>query len=165
MRALNVPLRHSSSPDLFRYMEHVVDNAQVYSKDKKAILMGRTKLGNQRYRSFNNLVDIIKNMIGSTRNWIQERTGKFGTPFISVGHDGWDSKSFDMLGVCIHFTDVVNGKKCTFAVGLQPLVSKKSVDIAKHVHSMLKRYVYTFHLDFILFPRLLVKSYTTFISV
>jgi len=42
--------------------------------------------------------------------WLKQQTGKERTPFITVGHDGWDSKYYDMLGVCIHFVDILNGK-------------------------------------------------------
>jgi len=55
--------------------------------------------------------------IENTHNWLKEQTGNDCTPFITVGHDGWDSKDMDMLGVSIHFTDIANGRKENIAIG------------------------------------------------
>ncbi len=139
MRACNIAACHSNSPELSRYLDHIIQHSAFYAKNKKAVLMGRNKLRNQRYRSFDNLVQVITKLVGKTRDWLQTRTCSRFTPFITVGHDGWDSKDNDMLGVCIHFTDTGLGVRRTIAVGIQHLISKKSVDVAEHILKILER--------------------------
>jgi len=134
--------RHLNSTFLSRFMDHIVDNVHYYSRHRDKMLMGKYKIRNQRHKSFNHLVQYIIKKVNDTRMWLKQQTGKERTPFITVGHDGWDSKDYDMLGVCIHFVDILNEKKCTVAVGLQHLVSKKSDHIAAHVLKILERYVF-----------------------
>lgn len=140
MRSCNVAAWHGNNPALRVFMEHVVDNSQFYSRNKSLMLMGRMKVCNQRYRSFNNLLQVVKTMVDCSRDWLKEQTKCSKIPFITVGHDGWDSKDRDMLGVCIHFIDMNKGKKRTIAVGLQQSHSKKSSDQCDHVLKILQRY-------------------------
>jgi len=139
MRACNIAARHANSPELHCFVCHILDNSHYYSKKRTEILMGKHKLCNQCYCSFTHLVNVIKTLVDKTRQWIHVQTGNTNTPFITVGHNGWDSKDSDMLGVCIHFADIENSKMQSIAVGLQQLHSKKSNDIANHVLEILKR--------------------------
>jgi hypothetical protein len=141
MRATNMAARHGNSPELRNYLDHVLDNAHFFSKNRSALLMGRTKVSNQRYRSFNQLVNMVKAMVDRSRLWLQKQTSREHVPFITVGHDGWDSKDKDMLGVCCHFVDMERGKLRTIALGLQQAYSKKSVYTAQHTLKILERYV------------------------
>ena len=84
---------------------------------------------------------MVKTMVDRSRLWLQHETHREHVPFITVGHDGWDSKDKDMLGVCCHFVDMDRGKLRTIALGLQQAYSKKSVDTAQHTLKMLERYV------------------------
>jgi hypothetical protein len=84
---------------------------------------------------------VVKRIVGKTRSWLLDQTKATSVPFITVGHDGWDSKDKDMLGVSLHLVDMEKGKKVTIAVGLQQLHSKKAVDVSDHVLKILERYV------------------------
>jgi hypothetical protein len=141
MRSCNVAACHANSPELKNFLEHIVDNTHFYSRNKSSMVMGRHKVSNQRYKSFNQLVQVVKSMVDKTRNWLQEQTMAKKIPFLTVGHDGWDSKDKDMLGVCVHFTDIEQSKRRTIALGLQQSHSKKSKDIAEHTLKILERYV------------------------
>ena len=141
MRATNMAARHGNSPELRNYLDHVLDNVHYFSKNRSSLLMGRTKVSNQRYRSFNQLVSMVKTMVDRSRLWLQQQTHREYVPFITVGHDGWDSKDKDMLGVCCHFVDMDRGKLRTIALGLQQAYSKKSVNTAQHTLKILERYV------------------------
>ena len=141
MRSCNVAACHGNSPDLKNFLDHIVENAYFYSKNKNALVMGRQKVANQRYRSFNQLVGVVKMMVSRSRTWLLEKTQRKSIPFLTVGHDGWDSKDKDMLGVCVHFVDMEKGKKRSIALGLQQCHSKKSAAVAEHVFKMLERYV------------------------
>jgi hypothetical protein len=141
MRATNMAARHGNSAELRNYLDHILDNAYFFSKNRSLMLMGRTKVSNQRYRSFNQLVSMVKTMVDRSRVWLQQETHREHVPFITVGHDGWDSKDKDMLGVCCHFVDMDRGKLRTIALGLQQAYSKKSVDTAQHTLKILERYV------------------------
>ena len=141
MRSCNIAARHGNSQDLKNYLDHVLDNSLFYNKNRSSMLMGRLKVSNQRYRSFNQLVNVVKGMVDRSREWLKVQTKSNNTPFITVGHDGWDSKDRDMLGICIHFVDIDKGKMRTIAVGLQEAHSKKSAPTAEHTLSMLERYV------------------------
>jgi hypothetical protein len=77
-------------------------------------------------------------MIEKTRNhYIQE----FGTtvPFISVSHDGWDSKDNDVLGVSIHFIVPEDWVRVSLAVGLRRVLSKTSSNTVMEINKMLHR--------------------------
>jgi hypothetical protein len=141
MRSCNIAARHGNSQDLKNYLDHVLDNSLFYNKNRSSMVMGRLKVSNQRYRSFNQLVNMVKGMVDRSREWLKVQTKSNKTPFITVGHDGWDSKDRDMLGICIHFVDMDKGKRRTIAVGLQQAHSKKSVPTAEQALSMLERYV------------------------
>jgi hypothetical protein len=142
MRACNIAAHHGNSPEFQRFVDHIVDHSHYFSQNRGSMLMGRRKLSNQRYHSFNKLLYVVRRIVGNTRVWMCEQT-KAGSsiPFITVGHDGWDSKDKDMLGVSIHLVDIEKAKKVTIAVGLQQLHSKKAVDVAEHVLKILQRYV------------------------
>jgi hypothetical protein len=141
MRSCNVAACHGNSPELKSFLEHIVDNSLFYSRNKSCMVMGRHKVSNQRYKSFNQLVEVVKMMVERSRKWLLDQTKSKNIPFITVGHDGWDSKDKDMLGVCVHFVDIEHGKKRTIALGLQQSHSKKSADIAVHTLKILERYI------------------------
>jgi hypothetical protein len=142
MRGCNIAACHGNNPLLRNYLDHVLEHSHFYSRNKSMLLMGRQKVSKQRYRSFNQMVDLISLMVERSRNWLIEQTGSSkAIPFLTVGHDGWDSKDKDMLGVCIHFVDMEKGKRRTIAIGLQQSFSKKSEPTAQHVLKILMRYV------------------------
>jgi hypothetical protein len=141
MRSCNMAACHGSSPELRSYLEHIVDNAAYYSKNKGHLVMGRHKISNQRYKSFNQLVSVVKMMVGRTRDWLLEKTKRKTIPFLTVGHDGWDSKDRDMIGVCVHFVDIIKGTKRTLALGLQQSPTKSSEPNAELIMKMLERLV------------------------
>ena len=142
MRSCNIAARHSNSNEMLTFFEHVIENSNFYRSNKSQLMMGFYKYKHQRLRSFGNLVDLIKKMVKRTREWFMEETGcTTMVPFVSVAHNGWDSKDHDMIGVSIHFIDILRKKKRTIAIGLQRLYSKKSVDVAQHVLKILFRYM------------------------
>ena len=140
MRSCNIAASHSNSNEMLAFFEHVMENSRFYQSNKQHLMMGFHKYRNQQFRFFANMIDLIKKMVKRTRSWIMEETSStVHVPFISVAHNGWDSKDHDMIGVSIHFIDVKTKQKRTIAVGLQRLYSKKSVDVANHVLNILLR--------------------------
>jgi hypothetical protein len=139
MQSMNIAARHGRNQDLQRFLEHVVDHSHYYIRNKGSLLMGRTKLLQQRYASFDKFIKYVERLVVNSRLWFQKQTKTEKVPFITVAHDGWDSKDKDMLGVSIHLINVVLAKKVTIAVGLQQLCSKKSVDVAEHILTILQR--------------------------
>jgi hypothetical protein len=64
-----------------------------------------------------------------------------GIPFISVSHDGWDSKDNDVLGVSIHFIVPEHWKMISMAIGLRRVYSKTAEHLVSAITNILLRYV------------------------
>jgi hypothetical protein len=60
MRSCNIAAHHGNSQQIQRFVDHIIDHAQFFSKNRGLMLMGRRKLSNQRYHFFNNLVYVVK---------------------------------------------------------------------------------------------------------
>ena len=62
-----------------------------------------------------------------------------GIPFITVSHDGWDSKDNDILGVSIHFVVPQHWKMVSLAIGLRRIYSKSSQAVVDAITNILLR--------------------------
>ena len=65
-------------------------------------------------------------------------TGK-NVAFLTISHDGWDSRRRDILGCCVHFVHPMYWKNISLPVGLKYLTSKKAVETVEQLNKILVR--------------------------
>lgn len=142
LSSANIAAMHGQSAHLDRYMQHVIKNIKYYQTSKSSVLLTRHKYQLQRVHSFSNFINVVRDLVDSTRSYYQQATkSSVSIPFVNVSHDGWDSKDHDMLGVCIHFIEPKAWKMVKVAVGLQRCHSKQSQQVADQVKVIIKRLV------------------------
>lgn len=134
----NIAVYQADNAHLQAFASHMVDNAQVYKQRKKAIGFSRWHYKSQELRIFTEFISFVKSAVDVSRNFYNNETGCH-VPFITVSHDGWDSKKRDILGCCIHF--IVPGQFVFISVpvGLKYLSSKKSEETVEHLNKILAR--------------------------
>ena len=140
MSKANIAARHSNAPHLQHYVSHCLSNVLYYSSGLQKIGLSRNKYETQRLKSFTTFTSVVHQMVARARAYYLEVSlGNRSIGFINVCHDGWDLKDHDILGVSICFVDPIQGKIFCAAVGLQRMSSKKAVDVANQIKSILER--------------------------
>jgi hypothetical protein len=134
----NIAIRQASNTYLHDLLKHLVENASHYQKNMKQLSFSKSKYKYQQNKSFYRFVHFVKSAVSATRAYYTERVG-VSVPFITVAHDGWDSKKNDVLGVSIHFVVPHNMIRLEMPVGLQKLGAKTSVEVANQIMKILSR--------------------------
>lgn len=135
----NISMNQSNNVYLHELLQLLISKGHVFkpgTSNKIAFSTYRYKV--QEIKSFTTFTNFVTNSIAQSRKYYIEQTGK-KIPFLSIGHDGWDSKRRDILGVTVHFVHPIHWVTITLPVGLKYLTSKKSVDMAEQINKVLSR--------------------------
>jgi hypothetical protein len=123
---------------LMEYQRLLINKANLLKTKEKKINFSRWKYKAQECHNFNTFINFIKDTVNITRKFYREKTGKL-QPFLTIAHDGWDSKRRDVLGVSIHFICSSYWIPISFPVGLRGYESKKSKDMVIEICKILAR--------------------------
>ena len=134
----NISINQTSNPTLNDLLKLLLDNAHVLKFRRQQICFSPWRYKKQECKAFNNFTTFLTTTISSAREHYKEITGKF-SPFISVSHDGWDSKRRDMIGCSIHFIHPIYWKHISVPIGLKYLSSKKSAETVTQLNKILVR--------------------------
>ena len=113
----------TNCPEFRTLIDFVLSNAKTLSNAKKDLHMGRHQFNSFRKRQFDTLLAAIDMYVSGARNAYQVMLKK-RVPFISVGHDIWDSKQKEVLGVTIFFYDPVTKDTFRIPLGLETCDNK-----------------------------------------
>jgi hypothetical protein len=137
----NIPAHIVRNPRLWDLIEFIVLNGNVLKGTPRNILtMGRHKFNTIQAVSFAEMVSTIERLIEENRKYFKTLTSR-SVPFLYVGHDLWDGKNKNVLGLCLFMVSPVLKRMIAFPVGLLRSRAKKAVQVAKQSLAALKRYV------------------------
>lgn len=140
MSSANMAIKQGLSPPLLEYINFLVDNANFLKNKKGELKMPPEKYKREQLKSMTKFVMVLSRLISTSHSHYKEQTGADSVPFITVGHDGWDSKQHDLMGVSIHFIVPYIWLPVSAAIGLKRYNSKKTVDMVDLINSVLSRF-------------------------
>jgi hypothetical protein len=136
----SVAIEQSSNVHLTNFISYLLDNAEVLRLKKNDCFFSRWKYKKQEYAQFFTFISTVKYLVNFTRDYYKTVLNvEGGIPFISVSHDGWDSKDNDVLGVCIHFVVPHHWKMVSMAIGLRRVYSKTAEHLVNAIKNILLR--------------------------
>jgi hypothetical protein len=137
----NISINQAPNIHLNKLLQEIVTNGPTLKFHRSKVCFTRWRYKQEEIRAFNKFTNFVTTSIEQTRKYYLENTGKH-VPFLSVAHDGWDSKRRDVLGVSIHFVSPIHWKTIKLLVGLKHLVSKKASSVTTQINKILARYVF-----------------------
>ena len=142
----NVPHRSVARPHLrpeFRDMiAFAVKNGSLLSKFYKPqdYVMGQEQLTDYVMTTYSKIIAAVKVYVSESRLEYNRLAGGIPVGFINIGHDIWDSKKVEILGVALFFYNPIRGKVHHVVAGLDLSWGKASKDTASQCLSILKPY-------------------------
>ncbi len=137
----NIAIRQSENPFLNDFLKYVTQHIPAFKGKKIDTNFSRHLYKKHEWLQFNQFILFVKHLVDRTRKWYLSECNQ-EVPFLTVSHDGWDSKDHDILGVSIHFVVPGDWIRINLAVGLKRVDSKKSEDTVQEINRMLQRYVF-----------------------
>jgi hypothetical protein len=134
----NVAIRQSSNENLKLFIEYLIDNGSSFKQRKIDCQFSKYKYKKFEVDDFSFFVQMMKYLVNITREYYKDNL-KTNTPFITVAHDGWDSKDHDILGVSVHFVCPVLWIPVNLAVGLQRIFNKTAASLHQVIMEILRR--------------------------
>jgi hypothetical protein len=134
----NIAINQASNIYLLQYQQLLINNANLLKTKPKQIQFTKWKYKVQECSTFTNFANFVLMNIETARKYYIEQTGR-QQPFLSVAHDGWDSKRKDILGVSIHFILPIHWIPISFPIGLKVLKSKTSINMMIQISKILAR--------------------------
>ena len=135
----SVAIEQASNVHLTTFICYLIDNAEPLRTKKVECFFSRWKYKKQELSHFFTLISTVKYLVNFTREFSKNQLHSESTPFISVSHDGWDSKDNNILGVSIHFVVPKHWKMVSLAIGLKRIYSKTSEKIVESILNILLR--------------------------
>jgi hypothetical protein len=138
----SVAIEQASNVHLTTFISYLIDNADSLRTKKVECFFSRWKYKKQELSQFFTFISTVKYLVNFTRDYYKNQLqSDQSIPFISVSHDGWDSKDNDVLGVSIHFVVPKHWKMVSVAIGLKRINSKTSENIVRAIFNILLRYI------------------------
>lgn len=100
--------------------------------------MGRCKFNTIQAVSFTEMISVIERLVEENRKYFKNLTGR-PVPFLYVGHDLWDGKNKNVLGLCLFMVSCVLKRVIAFPVGILRSRAKNAVHVARQSLTALKR--------------------------
>jgi hypothetical protein len=133
----NIPTRvvtdTTNCPEFFDFIQFV----QTKGNELKGIReksMKRRQFAGFKKRLFAMMLSAFEMYIRQSREEYKKILKK-SVPFMSIGHDIWDSSQKEVLGVTVFFYDPVVKRCFAFPVGLETVLSKKAESTAGNTGS------------------------------
>ena len=125
-------------PEFRELMEFTIFHAATLKKNMPKIVMGWEKFTRLRCSEYELLLGAVAFYATEARDFFKSKANKH-VPFVSVGHDVWDSKKKDVLGVTVFFYNPVRDLYVIAPIGLAQVTSKGAVDTAAATLEILNR--------------------------
>ncbi len=136
----SVAIEQSSNVHLNTFIDYLLENAESLRQKKLECFFSRWKYKKQELSHFFTFISTLKYLVTFTRDYYKNMLCiDDGIPFITVSHDGWDSKDNDILGVSIHFVVPQHWKMVCLAIGLRRIYSKSSQAVVDAITNILLR--------------------------
>lgn len=135
----SVAIEQASNVHLNNFITYLLDNAESLRAKQNECLFSRWKYKRQELNHFFNFITTVTYLVKYSRDYYESVLKTTDVPFISVSHDGWDSKDNDVLGVSIHFILPVYWMNVSMAVGLKRVYSKTADNIVSLIEQILSR--------------------------
>ena len=136
-----VAQRQADNPYLKKFQTFLIDNASALASKskKKEANFSRYKYTKYQYQDFHKFLTTVQQLVQYTRTYYQNKLKQDAVPFVYVGHDGWDSSDYNVLGVSVRFVVPTLWINVNFALGLQRHDNKTAQGILEKVVMILKR--------------------------
>ena len=126
----------SACPEFREAFDFAVAASDLLKK-AKSIHMGKDMYTSLRKDDYETIMTTVGDMARHARDAYSNLAGK-PISFVTVGHDGWDSKQKDLVGVTPYFYIPGTGKVCKAPVGLFNCKNKKAQETAEDCEGILK---------------------------
>jgi hypothetical protein len=135
----NIPAHIVRNPRLWDLIEFIAANGKTLEgSTRNALMMGRHKFNTIQAVSFAEMVSVVERLVEENRRYFKKLTGRT-VPFMYVGHDLWDGKNKNVLGLCIFMVSHLLKRMIAFPVGILRSRNKKAVKVAEQSLKALKR--------------------------
>lgn len=134
----NVAMNQTSNVHLQELMQLLVAKGGTCHKAKKQIKFTMHRYKEQEFKAFAAFVTFVSKAISTAREYYVGSAGKH-IPFLNIGHDGWDSKRKDILGVTVHMVHPVNWVTIALPIGLKHTECKRSEETVAQINMILIR--------------------------
>jgi hypothetical protein len=136
----NIPAHIVRNHRLWDLIEFIAANGKTLDgTPRSTLMMGRHKFNTIQAVSFTEMVSVIERLVDENRKYFKQLTGRT-VPFLYVGHDLWDGKNKNVLGLCIFMVSHLLKRMIAFPVGILRSRDKKAVNVAAQSLKALKRY-------------------------
>jgi hypothetical protein len=136
----NVSMNQTSNVHLHDLIKLLISKGGTFKNGNRNVSFNVRRYKAQENIAFASFVSFVTKVISTAREYYVGATGKH-IPFLSVGHDGWDSKRRDILGVTVHLVHPANWVAIALPIGLKYNKSKKSEETVIQINKILTRYV------------------------
>jgi hypothetical protein len=102
MNKAGVAIRQGALPEFHDMLSYCVTNATFLKPQVKNVKIGQRKFASTQLKSFSKTIYVLRSVIEATKKWYKDILGCEGTHFLNVGHDIWESKDNEYLGISIH---------------------------------------------------------------
>lgn len=135
----NIPAHIVRNPKLWDLIEFIAANGKsLDGTSRSTLVMGRHKFNTIQAISFADMVYVIERLVDENRKYFKTLTDH-RVPFLYVGHDLWDGKNKNVLGLCIFMVSHLLKKMIAFPVGILRSHDKKAETVAADSLRALKR--------------------------
>jgi hypothetical protein len=135
----NIPAHIIRNHRLWDFVEYIAANGKsLQGTSRNTLMMGRHKFNSIQAVSFADMISVIERLIDDNRKYFESLTGRT-IPFLYVGHDLWDGKNKNVLGLCIFMVSHLLQKMIAFPVGILRSREKKAEKVAEQALKALKR--------------------------
>lgn len=122
-------------PEFFELLKFAMKNGQQIMNHPN-LIMGKRQFNNYRKDMFNTLLGAVDMYVSEVRKFYKTEL-KRDTDFLIVGHDVWDSKQIESLGVTVHFYSPVRQVFFKIPIGLESVDDKRATQTAEQCEDLL----------------------------
>ena len=126
----NIPAHIVRNPRLWDLIEFIAANGKtLHGTHRSALMMGRHKFNIVQAVSFAEMVSLIERLVNYNRQFFKQLTDR-PVPFLYIGHDLWDGKNKNVLGLCIFMVSPILKRMVAIPVGIRRSYTKKAMAVS-----------------------------------
>lgn len=134
-----LPARLARSPELSEILCFTIENSPNLQKlQENDLRLSQFKFEKIQVKQFNATITTIKFIVDSNQEFFKDIFGRT-VPFLTIAHDIWDSKDYQILGVSLFLICSKTGMRLQMPIGLLRARGKSAQDIARETLSICQR--------------------------
>jgi hypothetical protein len=133
-----IPFRSANSIEFHDMCKYLVVHGEKLRAQSQKLKMGEYKYREMSNIRFTEMIYVVSEMVNITRQWLSQNAGK-NIPFVTVSHDIWVAKTFEVLGVSIFFVFPHTWEDVSFPIALIRSDTKVAVDVTKEINTALNK--------------------------